>query len=190
MSFTDLIKKINDGHEKNYSLFTNIIVELHPIAFLISASLALAIFFDKNSISGKYALFASLTFFLAYFGFAFYKIFNYRLSFYWGLSLTLIGVFLIYYSFGDVLAIILSSESKPITILATYIEYSMIILVTKFRLDKSNKNNLLYKICNHAFYIALLFVIIYVPIGIYLNLSYIPMFVVFLILVLILLTTH
>jgi hypothetical protein len=67
-SFTgNLIKiiKIFDRHEKHYSLFTEIIGKLQPIAFLISVSLVLAAFFDKNSdsISRTYAIFASLSFF-------------------------------------------------------------------------------------------------------------------------------
>ena len=72
MSFSDLIKiikKIDDRHEEYYVLFTEIIGKLQPIAFLISASLVLAVFFfniDKNSISGIYALFASVLFFFAY----------------------------------------------------------------------------------------------------------------------------
>lgn len=178
--------KIFDKHEEHYKLFTEIIGKLQPIAFLISVSLVLAVFFDnfdKDSISRKYALFASLSFFLAYLGFAFYKITNYRLSFYWGLSLTLISVILIYYSFGDVLAIILSIKNQRIITLAFYIIFSIFILITKFLLDKSNKNNLRYKISNTAFYIVVLLIIGY-PIGIYLNLTIIPIFFIFLLLLL------
>lgn len=195
MSFTNLfeiIKKFDDRHKKNYDLFTDIIGKLQPIAFLISVSLVLAVFFfnnNKDSISGKYALFASLTFFLAYLGFAFYKIFNYRLSLYWALSIILIGVYLIYYSFGDVLSIILSIGDKKITLLVTYIVYSMIILVTKYISNLTDENNFRYKISKLAVYIQLLFLLIYAPIGIYLSLSVIPMFVIVLIFLLVLFLT-
>jgi len=188
MSFTgNLIKIIKkfDRHEEHYALFTEIIGKLQPIAFLISVSLVLAVFFDKNSISRTYALFASLLFFLAYLGFAFYKITKYKLSFYWGLFLTLISVTLIYYAFGDVFTIIFNGENKRIMALGVYIVYSMLILITKFILDLTNKNNCLYKICNPALYIIGLFVLIYVPIGIYLNLTFIPMFFVMMLLILI-----
>lgn len=78
MSFLDNLIEILDGHEQHYATFTEIIGKLQPIAFLISASLIIAVFFDKDSFSRKYALFASVLFFLAYLGFAFYKITNYR----------------------------------------------------------------------------------------------------------------
>lgn len=139
---------------------------------MISASLVLAVFFDKNSISQKYAIFASLLFFLAYLGFAFYKITNYRLSFYWGLALALFGVTFIYYSFGDVIDIILSIENKRISTLVTYIVFSMIILIIKFSIDSSYQNNLRYKISNFVFKIVVLFMLIYIPSGIYLNLPF------------------
>ncbi|KCZ73540.1 hypothetical protein ANME2D_00610 [Candidatus Methanoperedens nitroreducens] len=183
--FIKIIKEF-DRHEEHYVLFTEIIGKLQPIAFLISVSLVLAAFFDKNSISRTYALFASLSLFFAYLGFAFYKITKYRLSFYWGLSLTLISVTLIYYAFGNVFGIILSVENKRITTLAFYIVCSMFALYTKYTLDSSNKNNLRYKISNIAFYIAVLFILIYVPVGIYLNLTIIPMFFAVLLLSLIL----
>jgi hypothetical protein len=94
-------------------------------------------------------------------------------------------VTLIYYSFSGAFSIIFSSENKIITTFAVYIVYMTFAIFTKFLLDKSDKNNLIYKICNPAFYIAVLFILIYVPIGIYLNLTPIPMFFVFLLLFLI-----
>lgn len=48
MSFGDLIKiikKFDDRHKENYVQFTDIIGKLQPIAFLVSASLVLAVFF-------------------------------------------------------------------------------------------------------------------------------------------------
>ncbi len=191
MSLTDLSKKIKKfgySHKKHYDLFTEIIGKLQPIAFLISVSLLLSVFFDSNkdSISGKYALFASLLFFLAYLGFVFYRISNYRLSFYWGLSLILIGVSLFYHSFGGVFAIIFSVEDKFITTLAVYVVSSMFILLTKYFLKSSNKNNLIYKISNPAFYIAGLLILIYLPFAVYLNLTPIPIFFAELLLILIL----
>lgn len=179
MSFDNLIKIIkiyDDRHEKHFSLFIEIIGKLQPLAFLISASLILAVFFDKESISRKYAVLASLSFFLAYLGFVFYKITKYKLSFYWGLFLTLISVNLIYDSFGGAFDIIFSGENKRITTLATYIVFSMILLFTNFCLDLSNKNNRIYKICKTLYYSAVLFAILYIPIRIYLNLTFIPMF--------------
>lgn len=174
MSFIGNLNKIFDKDKEHYVLFTEIIGKLQPIAFLISASLVLAVFFDNNSISRKYALFASLSFFLAYLGFASYIIFNYRPSFYWGLGLTLISTGLIYKSFGDALAIILSIEDPKIAILATYIVYSIFFLIARYSLDSSNKNNCRYKISNYLYSIAGLIILIYVPIGIFLNLPYFP----------------
>ncbi len=174
MSFIGNLNKIFAKDKEHYVLFTEIINKLQPIAFLISASLVLAVFFDAKSISRIYALFASLSFFLAYMGFAFYIKFNYRLSFYWGLGLTLISAGLIYESFGDALAIILSVENPKITILATYIVQSIFFLIARYLLDKSNENNRRYKISNYLYSIAGLIILIYVPVGIFLNLPYFP----------------
>ncbi|MCX9010774.1 MAG: hypothetical protein OIN66_06590 [Candidatus Methanoperedens sp.] len=107
-------------------------------------------------------------------GFAFYIKFNYRPSFYWGLGLTLISAGLIYESFGDALTIILSVENPKITILATYIIQSIFLLIARFLLDKSNKNNRRYKISNCLYSIAGLIILIYVPVGIFFNLPYFP----------------
>lgn len=188
MSFADLIKKIkksDDRHKEHYVIFTEIIGKLQPIAFLISASLVLAVFFKEDSISQKYALFASLSFFLSYLGFASYRIFNYRPSFYWGLGLTLISAGLLYYSFADVLINILSIKDTQISIFSTYIVYSMVFLIVGYFLDSSNKNNCIYKISNYFYYIAGFFTLIYVPIGILLNLPFYPLSLVFLLLLII-----
>ena len=183
-SIGNFIKQF-DKHEEYYNRFTEIISKLQPMAFLISASLVLAVFFENNSISQKYALFASLLFFFAYLGFVFYKIANYGLFFYWGLSLTLLGVIFIYNSFGDVLAIILSINNNIITTLIFYIICSMMILFTQFSLDCSRQNNLRYKISNIAFYIIFLFILIYVPLLVYLNLTFFPILIAILLLILI-----
>jgi hypothetical protein len=184
MSFIDKLTKISDRHEEHYALFTEIIGKLQPIAFLISVSLVLAVFFSENSISRKYAVFASLSFFFAYLSFIFYKVNNYRISFYWGILLTFIGVSLIYQSFRGVLPIITSIDSG-ITTLAIYIIAITSFLFVRFFLDKSNKNNLQYKISNIAFYAVVVLIITYIPMVQYLNLTVIPLFFALLLLFLI-----
>ena len=191
MYFTNIIKKIkkfDNKHVENYDLFTEIIRELQPIAFLISASLLLTVFFinfDENSVSVKYALLASVSFFLAYLGFVFYKIFNYRLSFYWGLSLTSISAILIYYSFNGVFPIFFSDTNNALTILVAYIVSSMFILMAHYTLGESNHNNNTYKISKYIFYLIVLFILIYIPIGVHFNQSGIPLLITILILFLI-----
>ena len=110
---------------------------------------------------------------------------DYRLLFYWGLSLSFISIGLIYYSFGDAFAMILSIGDKKITLLTMYIIVSMLILMTKYMLDESKENNLRYQISNVIFYVILLFFVIYVPLEIYLNLIIFPLYLAMLLSILI-----
>lgn len=96
-----------------------------------------------------------------------------------------ISVSLIYFSFIDAFTRIVSIENTTIDILASYVIFSTIILITKFSLDNSNKDSLWYKRCNMALYIITLILIIYVPFAFYLHLTAIPLTVAILLLILI-----
>jgi hypothetical protein len=184
MSFAGNLMKIIkefDKHDEYFHIFTDIIGKLQPLAFLISASLVLAVYYfniNPNSISGIYALFASVSFFFAYLGFVWYKITNYRLAFYWGLFLIVISVILIYNSFRDAFTRIISIDNIRINILAFYILFSLIILITKFILNLSNKDSRRYRISNIVLYIITSIILIYIPLALILHLTYIPLLLV------------
>lgn len=172
-----LIKILNE-HENYYSRITEIMRELQPLAFLISVSLVLAVFFEEDKsipLSQKYALFASILFFLAYLGFAFYKITKNKILFYWGLALILIATCFIYSSFGNILEIVITIEDKNVSLIVSSVIYSLYIVATKVFLDFSKKNTFTYKVSKYSFYTGFLLIFIFTPLTIYLNFTKIPL---------------
>lgn len=169
MKFSELIKKY-DRHKDYYTSLTEIIKELQPIAFLISASLILAVFFKENSLSQKYALFASILFFLAYLGLAAYKTTKFNVFFYWGLLLIATGISYIYDSFGGIISIILNVNDKNFQLIIFFVIFSIFIVLNGFLLHISDKNTV-YKFNHIMFWIGILGTLIFVPVGVYFNIN-------------------
>lgn len=168
MGFKKMIKEL-DRPEDHYNSLTDIMRDLQPVAFLISASLVLAVFLN-NELNQRYALLASVLFFLAYLGLAFYKITKYKWSFYWGLSLIILSTYFLYSSFGDVIHIIFKNKmDRNLLFVVSCIVISMIILLNKFSLDISHNKNQAYKILSFSFWIEFILIIIFLPASMYTN---------------------
>ncbi|MDO8726630.1 MAG: hypothetical protein Q7J35_11235 [Candidatus Methanoperedens sp.] len=167
--FQNFIKKL-DRPEDHYKSLTEIMRDLQPIAFLISASLILSVFLGNKPISQGYAVFASVLFFMAYVGIVVFNIFKYKWFFYWGLSLIVLGITFLYYSFGDVISIILKSNiDKNFSFAVSLVVISMVIILNKFSLDYSNNKNIFYKILRISFWVELVLILIFLTVSIYLN---------------------
>ncbi len=169
MGFKKLIEKL-DRHEDHYHSLIEIMRELQPVAFLISASLILAVFLNNEPTHQRYALFASVLFFLSYLGFAFYKIFKYKWYFYWGLSLIVLSTYFLYSSFGDVISIILKNNiDKTFLFIVSCVITSMLIVGNKHSLDICHNKNQAYKIINLSFWVEFVLILIFLPASIYIN---------------------
>ncbi len=153
----------------------SIIKDLQPIAFFISALLVLAVFLKDDPLHQKYALFASISFFLAYLGLASYKMTKYNIFFYWGLSLILIGRYYIYDSFGGIVSVISDVGDKNFQFIIQSVIVSFSIIAPRYLIDFSNKNTL-SKFSNVIFWIGVIFISIFVYSNVYLNISIIGLY--------------
>jgi hypothetical protein len=132
--------------------------ELQPIAFLLPASLILAAFFNENSLSQKYSLFASLLFFLAYLGFVFYKQREYYLIFYWSSFMLLLGFSMLYQSFGGVIEALLKDiDNTGYLILFVVVILSGVLLISKYHIDTAGMGSLMNKIMNGVLYLLVIY---------------------------------
>ena len=162
------MNKKEEQFEKHYNLFTCIMKDLQPIAFFISASLVLAVFLNDDLPHQRYALFSSLSFFLAYLSLAASKISKYNLFFYWGFILILFGVYYVYNAFGGIVLIISNVDDMNFNFVILFIITFSAIVFVKFLLDHSKKNTL-NKISKYTFWIGTFLVSVGIITNIYLN---------------------
>lgn len=159
-----------DESAHHYTLFTTTMKDLQPVAFFISALLVLAVFLKDDPLHQKYALFASVLFFLAYLGLAVYNISKKKILLYWGFFLIVFGVDYIYKSFGGIVSIISDVDDKYFQFIIKSIIVSIVIVFTKLLLDASNENTL-SKISKIFFWIASPFTLIFIYANIYFDVT-------------------
>lgn len=166
----DILGQAND----HYNLLSSMLKDLQPIAFFISALLVLAGFLRDDPLHQKYALFASVSFFLAYLGLAVYNITRHKIFLYWGSVLILIGIQYIYNSFGGIVSIISNVDDKnfQFTILSVIVSTIIVIIrsASDFSNKFSNKNNL-YKLNNIVFWVGVILTYLFVYANVYLNIN-------------------
>ena len=165
-----LMNKKEDQLEKDYNLFTCIMKDLQPIAFFISVSLILAVFLEDDPAHQRYALFSSVSFFLAYLSLAGSKIFKYNLFFNWGVILISFGIYYVYNAFGGIVLRISNLDDMNFNFTILIIITVSVVVFTKFLLDYSNKN-MLNKISKYTFWVGTFLFLVGLITNIYLNLN-------------------
>ena len=166
------MNKKEEQLEKHYNLFTCIMKDLQPIAFFISVSLVLAVFLDYDLAHQRYALFSSVSFFLAYLSLAASKISKYNLFFIWGLILILFGIYYVYKAFGGIVLIISNVDDMNFNFIILNIIAVSTVVFVKFLLDYSKKNTfneIIYKISKYTFWLGTFLYFVGIIISIYLN---------------------
>lgn len=169
--YTHMNKK-EEQLEKHYNLFTCIMKDLQPIAFFISASLVLAVFLNDDPAHQRYALFSSLSFFLAYLSLAASKISKYNLFFNWGFILILFGMYYVYKAFGGIVLIISNVDDMNFNFTILNIIAVSAVVFVKFLLDYSKKNTpnkITYKISKYTFWAGTFLLFVGIITNIYLN---------------------
>ena len=168
------MNKKEEQLEKHYNLFTCIMKDLQPIAFFISVSLVLAVFLNDDSAHQRYALFSSVSFFLAYLSLAASKISKYNLFFNWGFILILFGIYYVYNAFGGIVLIISNVDDMNFKFIILNIIAVSAVVFVKFLLDYSNKNmanKIIYKISKYTFFVGTFLFLVGIFTNIYLNLN-------------------
>lgn len=159
------LNKLTASHGDQYTKFQKSLVELQPIAFLITASLVIATFLNTKSLEQQYALTASIMFFLAYLGLLGYKFLKDFVYFYWAILLIAGGFALLYYSFSDVILLILHAGSPHVNVLMSAIIFSGVyVLALSHFLKYRTTSNILYKINKFLLSSALILkIVFYLP---------------------------
>jgi hypothetical protein len=165
MEKDELINKISN-HESCYGKTKQILGDLQPLAFLISATLVIANFIDGSSLK-SYALFSCLCFFLAYIGLSTYIVFNFNFLYYWGTTLLVFGFILLYYSFGNIVSEIDTfNVPTQFKFLFYSVIFSVLVIGNLFFLKISKKNRR-YRISKILMILGVFYILVYISLVVF-----------------------
>lgn len=153
-------------HKLYYDKMKGNLSELQPIAFLITASLAVAAFLGGDFTKQQYAIAASFAFLLAYMGLHAYKLLNEYVYFYWALVLLTLGIISLYLSFGDVISKIQNMDRRVELFLYLLLQ-SVFFVINLSLLLKADPSSERYNVSKSCFYIAIPLSVLALPFDIY-----------------------